>query len=59
MSSVAVGASQAGRGGRDAAGHGPRQWRPFEGWDSLTDTERRVAELVAEGWTHQETGARM
>jgi DNA-binding CsgD family transcriptional regulator len=39
--------------------HGRRRRRPVEGWESLTDTERRVAELVAEGLTNQQTGARM
>jgi DNA-binding CsgD family transcriptional regulator len=39
--------------------HGRRRSRPVEGWDSLTDTERRVAELVAEGLTNQQTGVRM
>jgi DNA-binding CsgD family transcriptional regulator len=28
-------------------------------WDSLTSTERRVAELVAEGLTNREVGQRM
>jgi DNA-binding CsgD family transcriptional regulator len=39
--------------------HGRRQQRPIEGWDSLTDAERRVAELVAEGLTNQQTGGRL
>src|SRR4051812_38014980 len=39
--------------------HGRRQRRPIEGWDSLTDAERRVAELVAEGLTNQQTGGRL
>lgn len=39
--------------------HGRRRRRPIEGWDSLTDTERRVAELVAEGLTNQEAGGRL
>jgi hypothetical protein len=39
--------------------HGRRRSRPVEGWDSLTDTERRVAELVADGLTNKQTGARL
>jgi DNA-binding CsgD family transcriptional regulator len=39
--------------------HWQREQRPVEGWASLTDTERRVAKLVAEGLTNQQTGARM
>jgi DNA-binding CsgD family transcriptional regulator/tetratricopeptide (TPR) repeat protein len=38
-------------------GHGVR--RPVEGWASLTETERRVTGLVAEGLTNQQVGARM
>jgi DNA-binding CsgD family transcriptional regulator len=38
---------------------GRRQRRPVEGWDSLTDAERRVAELVAEGLTNQQAGRRL
>ncbi|HEY3670278.1 MAG TPA: hypothetical protein VGN51_05040 [Acidimicrobiia bacterium] len=33
--------------------HGRRQRRSIEGWDSLTDAERRVAEVVAEGLTNR------
>ena len=33
--------------------------RPLEGWPSLTDTERRVARLVAEGLTNAEVGQRL
>ncbi|MFY1679645.1 MULTISPECIES: helix-turn-helix transcriptional regulator [unclassified Streptomyces] len=40
-----------------------RHWnhakRPDSGWDSLTDTERRVAELVADGLTNQQTARRL
>ena len=31
-----------------------RGTKPRSGWDTLTDTERRVAELVAEGLTNRE-----
>ena len=37
---------------------GPRR-RPAGGWDSLTPTEARVAELVAEGLTNPQIGERM
>ena len=37
---------------------GPRR-RPATGWASLTPTEARVAELVAEGLTNPQIGARM
>jgi DNA-binding CsgD family transcriptional regulator len=33
--------------------------RPVSGWDSLTDTEREVAELVAEGITNAQVAERM
>jgi DNA-binding CsgD family transcriptional regulator len=33
--------------------------RPLSGWESLTGTEREVAELVAEGLTNQEAADRM
>ena len=39
-------------------GRGARQ-RPPGGWDSLTPTEVRVAELVAEGLTNPEIAERM
>jgi DNA-binding CsgD family transcriptional regulator len=35
----------------------PRSVRPATGWESLTDSERRVAELVAEGATNREVAA--
>ena len=35
----------------------PRSIRPSTGWESLTDSERRVAELVAEGATNREVAA--
>jgi DNA-binding CsgD family transcriptional regulator len=35
----------------------PRSVRPSTGWESLTDSERRVAELVAEGATNREVAA--
>jgi DNA-binding NarL/FixJ family response regulator/tetratricopeptide (TPR) repeat protein len=37
---------------------GPRR-RPKHGWEALTDTERVVADLVAEGLSNPEIGARM
>ncbi len=37
---------------------GPRR-RPTSGWDSLTSTERAVADLVAEGLTNPQIGARL
>jgi DNA-binding CsgD family transcriptional regulator len=40
-----------------------RHWRqasrPVYGWESLTDTERSVADLVAEGLTNRQVAARM
>jgi DNA-binding CsgD family transcriptional regulator len=40
-----------------------RHWqqvaRPVEGWESLTDTERRVAEIVAEGRTNRQTAEQL
>jgi DNA-binding CsgD family transcriptional regulator len=36
-----------------------RRERPVSGWDSLTDTERRVAAVVAEGLTNAEVGERL
>jgi DNA-binding CsgD family transcriptional regulator/tetratricopeptide (TPR) repeat protein len=33
--------------------------RPVDGWESLTDTERAVAELVAQGLTNQRAADRM
>jgi DNA-binding CsgD family transcriptional regulator len=37
---------------------GPRR-RAETGWDSLTDSERRVADLVREGLTYREVGERL
>lgn len=37
---------------------GPRR-RPATGWEALTDTERRVTDLVAEGLTNPQVGARL
>ena len=37
----------------------PRRNRPVEGWQSLTETERHVALLVAEGLTNAQVGQRM
>ncbi|WP_194239743.1 LuxR C-terminal-related transcriptional regulator [Amycolatopsis sp. YIM 10] len=46
-----------------AAGVRRRHWtyaeRPVSGWGSLTDTERDVAELVAQGLTNRQVAARM
>jgi DNA-binding CsgD family transcriptional regulator len=39
--------------------HGRRADRPVSGWGSLTDTERAVAALVAEGLTNAEVAERM
>jgi DNA-binding CsgD family transcriptional regulator len=33
--------------------------RPVEGWESLTDTERRVSHLVSQGLTNSQTAERM
>lgn len=33
--------------------------RPVDGWESLTDTERAVAELIAQGLTNQQAADRM
>ena len=33
--------------------------RPEEGWDALTDSERRVVDLVGEGLTYREIGERL
>jgi DNA-binding CsgD family transcriptional regulator len=37
---------------------GPRR-RPRSGWEAMTDTERIVAALVAEGLSNPQIGARM
>jgi len=37
---------------------GPRR-RPRSGWEALTETERVVADLVAEGLSNPQIGARM
>jgi DNA-binding CsgD family transcriptional regulator len=46
-----------------AAGTRLRHWtradRPASGWDSLTDTERRVADLVAEGLSNRQVANRV
>jgi DNA-binding CsgD family transcriptional regulator len=46
----AVGARRGRRGSRE---------RALTGWDSLTKSERAVAELVAEGLTNREVGQRL
>jgi DNA-binding CsgD family transcriptional regulator len=35
-------------------GHWTSAKRPLTGWDSLTDTDRNITKLVAEGSTNQE-----
>jgi DNA-binding CsgD family transcriptional regulator len=40
-------------------GHWSRQQRPVSGWASLTETEKAVASLVAEGLSNQQVAARM
>jgi DNA-binding CsgD family transcriptional regulator len=51
------------RSGLRAAGTQLRHWiqadRPAFGWDSLTDTERRVADLVAEGLSNRQVANRV
>ncbi|MBW3665553.1 MAG: helix-turn-helix transcriptional regulator [Actinobacteria bacterium] len=37
----------------------PSRQRPAKGWDALTETERRVVDLVAEGLIYREVGERM
>jgi DNA-binding CsgD family transcriptional regulator len=39
--------------------HWGQSTRPETGWDSLTDTERSVATLVAQGLTNKQAGAQM
>jgi DNA-binding CsgD family transcriptional regulator len=40
-------------------GHWSRQQRPVSGWASLTETERAVASLVAEGLSNHQVAGRM
>jgi DNA-binding CsgD family transcriptional regulator len=51
------------RSGLRAVGSRLRHWtqadRPAFGWDSLTDTERRVADLVAEGLSNRQAANRL
>jgi DNA-binding CsgD family transcriptional regulator len=51
------------RSGLRAAGTRLRHWthadRPAFGWDSLTDTERRVADLVAQGLSNRQVANRV
>ncbi|HEV3266019.1 MAG TPA: LuxR C-terminal-related transcriptional regulator [Acidimicrobiales bacterium] len=44
---------------RDGDGSIPRRVRRDLGWESLTETERSIAELVAEGHTNREVAASM
>jgi DNA-binding CsgD family transcriptional regulator len=39
--------------------HWGRADRPAFGWASLTDTERRIADLVAQGLSNREVGGRL
>jgi DNA-binding CsgD family transcriptional regulator len=39
--------------------HGRHADRPAFGWESLTDTERRVADLVAQGFSNREVAGRI
>ena len=39
------------------AGHAGRRDRPVEGWESLTEGERRVVVLVAKGLTNRQVAA--
>ncbi len=47
-----------GRAPIDNAARGRRD-RPAFGWASLTDTERRIADLVAQGLSNREVGGRL
>jgi DNA-binding CsgD family transcriptional regulator len=51
------------RSGLRAAGTRLRHWthadRPAFGWDSLTDTERRIADLVAQGLSNRQVANRV
>ena len=51
------------RSGLRAAGTRLRHWthadRPAFGWDSLTDAERRVADLVAQGLSNRQVANRV
>jgi DNA-binding CsgD family transcriptional regulator len=51
------------RSGLRAAGTRLRHWthadRPAVGWDSLTDTERRIADLVAQGLSNRQVANRV
>jgi DNA-binding CsgD family transcriptional regulator len=40
-------------------GSSPLRFRPALGWDSLTDAERRVADLVARGHSNKEIADRL
>ena len=39
--------------------HWRRRERPVSGWESLTETERSVADLVAQGLTNRQAADRM
>ncbi len=47
------------RARRHADDRYPRSSRPSFGWDGLTDTERSLAFLIADGLTNKEAGARL
>jgi DNA-binding CsgD family transcriptional regulator len=39
--------------------HGSRKYRPISGWDSLTESEQRVARVIAEGLTTGQAAQRL
>ena len=56
MQDLQMRASDVERNTRAAGGPSSSRRRPVEGWESLTDAERRVARLVAEGLTNAQAG---